>query len=101
MRASSRSARSSLIARSIPLRSEGALGDRGTAPPPDWAARLLAFWFDGRGMDDWYGGRPRFDAEVRAFAAGWPGALRAIRPAARSEARREGQEGGSTRENRC
>src|SRR3546814_15829079 len=82
MRASSRSASSSLIARSIPLRSEGDLGDRGTAPPPDWAARLLAFWFDGRGPDDWYGGGPDFDAAVRHFAAHWGEALRALPPAA-------------------
>src|SRR3546814_9302569 len=82
MRASSRSASSSLIARSIPLRSEGDLGARGTSPPPDWAARLLAFWFDGRGMDDWYGGGPDFDAAVRDFAADWREALRALPPEA-------------------
>lgn len=47
------------------------------APPPDWAARLLAFWFDGHGMDDWYGGGPDFDAAVRALAGDWREALRA------------------------
>ena len=42
------------------------------APPPaDWAQRLLAFWFDAHGMDDWYGGGPAFDAEVRELAEGW------------------------------
>ena len=25
-------------------------------PPADWPHRLLAFWFDSHGMDDWYGG---------------------------------------------
>ena len=47
------------------------------APPPDWAARLLAFWFDGHGMDDWYGGGPDFDAEVRALAGDRGGGPRA------------------------
>jgi len=47
------------------------------APPPaDWAQRLLAFWFDAHGMDDWYGGGPAFDAEVRELAEGWHEALR-------------------------
>ncbi|PKP99321.1 MAG: DUF924 domain-containing protein [Alphaproteobacteria bacterium HGW-Alphaproteobacteria-13] len=46
------------------------------APPPDWAARLLAFWFDDHGMADWYGGGPEFDAEVRDFAGDWHEALR-------------------------
>ena len=40
------------------------------APPPaDWAAKLLAFWFDAHGMDDWYGGGADFDA-ARAGAGG-------------------------------
>ena len=52
------------------------------APPADWAARLNAFWFDGRGMDDWYGGGPDFDAAVRDFAADWHDALRALPPEA-------------------
>src|SRR3546814_18972570 len=43
---------------------------------------LLAFWFDGRGMDDWYGGGPDFDAAVRDFAADWREALRALPPEA-------------------
>ena len=38
------------------------------APPADWAARLLAFWFDDHGFDDWYGGGPEFDAAVEALA---------------------------------
>ncbi|MBB5705061.1 DUF924 family protein [Sphingopyxis panaciterrulae] len=61
------------------------MGDSGTAPaapPPDWAVRLLAFWFDGRGMGDWYGGGPDFDAAVRDIAADWREALRAQPPEA-------------------
>jgi uncharacterized protein (DUF924 family) len=49
------------------------------APPPgDWAAELLAFWFDAHGMDDWYGGGPDFDAAVRALAGEWREALRVL-----------------------
>ena len=48
------------------------------APPPDWAARLLAFWFDEHGFDDWYGGGPDFDAAVRDLAGEWREALRAL-----------------------
>lgn len=48
------------------------------APPPDWAARLLAFWFDEHGFDDWYGGGPDFDAAVQALAGEWREALRAL-----------------------
>jgi uncharacterized protein (DUF924 family) len=47
------------------------------APPTDWPQQLLAFWFDAHGMDDWYGGGPDFDAEVRDLAEGWHKALRA------------------------
>jgi uncharacterized protein (DUF924 family) len=50
-------------------------------PPADWAAQLLAFWFDAHGMDDWYGGGPDFDADIRALAGEWHAALRAL-PAA-------------------
>lgn len=50
------------------------------APPSDWAARLLAFWFDSHGMGDWYGGGPDFDAEVRDVAGDWHEALRAQPP---------------------
>ena len=47
------------------------------APPPtDWAAQLLSFWFDAHGFDDWYGGGPAFDAEVRDLAEEWHEALR-------------------------
>ena len=47
------------------------------APPPtDWAAQLLTFWFDAHGFDDWYGGGPAFDAEVRDLAEEWHEALR-------------------------
>ncbi|SKB88738.1 DUF924 family protein [Sphingopyxis flava] len=52
------------------------------APPADWAARLLAFWFDDHGMDNWYGGGPDFDAAVRDLAADWREVLRALPPAA-------------------
>jgi len=48
------------------------------APPADWAAQLLTFWFDAHGFDDWYGGGADFDAEVRALAEGWHEALRAL-----------------------
>ena len=47
-----------------------------THPPADWAQQLLAFWFENHGMDDWYGGGPEFDAEVRALAEDWHQALR-------------------------
>ena len=47
------------------------------APPADWAAQLLAFWFDRHGMADWYGCGPDFDATVRALAGDWREALRA------------------------
>ncbi len=47
------------------------------APPPtDWVAQLLTFWFDAHGFDDWYGGGPAFDAEVRDLAEEWHEALR-------------------------
>ena len=52
-------------------------GARPAAPPADWAQQLLAFWFDRHGFDDWYGGGPDFDADVRALAADWHAALRA------------------------
>ena len=48
------------------------------ALPLDWAARLLAFWFDEHGFDDWYGGGPDFDAAVQALAGEWREALRAL-----------------------
>src|SRR5690606_36774590 len=51
-----------------------------TAPPADWAARLLAFWFEDHGMDNWYGGVPDFDAAVRDLAADWREVLRALPP---------------------
>lgn len=50
-------------------------------PPADWAQQLLAFWFDAHGMDDWYGGGPDFDADVRKLAGDWHAALRS-QPAA-------------------
>lgn len=52
------------------------------APPADWARQLLLFWFDEHGFDDWYGGGPRFDEEVRALAGDWHDALRALPPSA-------------------
>jgi uncharacterized protein (DUF924 family) len=51
-----------------------------SSPPADWAAQLLAFWFDAHGMDDWYGGGPDFDEAVRQLAGDWHEALRS-RPA--------------------
>lgn len=48
------------------------------APPADWPAQLLTFWFDAHGMDDWYGGGPAFDADVRDLSADWHDALRAL-----------------------
>ena len=36
---------------------------------PD-AARVLAFWFEEHGSDDWFGGKADFDDEVRAHFAG-------------------------------
>ena len=51
-------------------------------PPADWAARLLAFWFDAHGMADWYGGGPDFDAAVRDLAGEWHEALRSQPPEA-------------------
>lgn len=45
------------------------------APPADWAAQLLAFWFGAHGQDDWYGGGPDFDEAVRALAGDWHEAL--------------------------
>ena len=53
------------------------------APPLDWAARLLAFWFDAHGFDDWYGGGPDFDAAVEGLAGEWREALRVLRPGGR------------------
>jgi uncharacterized protein (DUF924 family) len=55
--------------------------NKNSVPPADWAAQLLAFWFDAHGMDDWYGGGPEFDAEVRDLAEGWHEALRSQPPA--------------------
>ena len=46
------------------------------APPADWAAQLLAFWFGAHGQDDWYGGGPDFDEAVRTLAGDWREALR-------------------------
>ncbi|MBJ7439647.1 MAG: DUF924 domain-containing protein [Sphingopyxis sp.] len=47
------------------------------APPTDWPQQLLTFWFDAHGMDDWYGGGPDFDTEVRGLIGDWHAALRA------------------------
>lgn len=49
-----------------------------TAPPSDWAQRLLSFWFDAHGIDDWYRGGDAFDAAVRDLAGDWREALRAL-----------------------
>ena len=48
------------------------------SPPADWASRLLVFWFDDHGIDDWYGGGPTFDEAVRDLAGDWHDALRAL-----------------------
>lgn len=32
----------------------------------DWAARLLDFWFEELGPDDWFGGSPEIDAALRS-----------------------------------
>jgi uncharacterized protein (DUF924 family) len=50
--------------------------------PADWAAQLLAFWFDGHGMKDWFGGGAAFDDALRARFADWHGALRSLPPEA-------------------
>lgn len=44
--------------------------------PDDWADRLLRFWFDDHGRDDWFGGGPDFDAEVAERFADWREDLR-------------------------
>ncbi len=46
------------------------------SPPADWARQLLGFWFDGHGMEDWYGGGADFDRDVADLAADWHDALR-------------------------
>lgn len=46
------------------------------APPADWAAQLLTFWFDHHGRDDWFGGGDGFDAACQGFAGEWLQALR-------------------------
>ena len=51
------------------------------APPADWAAQLLTFWFNAHGMGDWYGGGGDFDAALRDLAGEWHAGLRAL-PAA-------------------
>ncbi|WP_374396012.1 DUF924 family protein [Sphingopyxis sp.] len=48
------------------------------SPPADWASRLLIFWFDDHGIDDWYGGGPAFDEAVRDLSGDWHDALRAL-----------------------
>ncbi len=46
------------------------------APPADWAAQLLHFWFDAHGQADWFKGGTAFDADVAQRFADWRGALR-------------------------
>lgn len=48
------------------------------APPADWAARLLTFWFDRHGRDDWFGGGENFDAACDGLAGEWLQALRSF-----------------------
>ena len=45
--------------------------------PADWVRQILAFWFDGHGQSDWFGGGPAFDAKCEAFAP-WREALRSL-----------------------
>lgn len=52
--------------------------DEPATPPTDWAGQLVHFWFEAHGFDDWYGGGPDFDAEVRALAGEWHEALRSF-----------------------
>ncbi len=47
------------------------------APPADWSAQLLHFWFDVHGKEDWFGGGPAFDGAVSAYA-GWRETLRQL-----------------------
>jgi hypothetical protein len=47
-----------------------------TAPPNDWAGRLLMCWFDEYADTDWFGGGPEFDAKVASNFAAWREALR-------------------------
>jgi uncharacterized protein (DUF924 family) len=50
------------------------------SPPPEWARRVLGFWF-ARGWDDWWTPNPAFDEEIRErFAIEW--ARQARRPVA-------------------
>jgi uncharacterized protein (DUF924 family) len=48
----------------------------GIAPPADWAQTLLKFWFEDHNDADWFGGGPRFDAEVIERFAPWRESLR-------------------------
>lgn len=53
--------------------------DEDSAPalvPADWAAQLLAFWFDEHGRADWFGGGADFDDAVRQRFGDWWTALR-------------------------
>ncbi|WP_144243899.1 DUF924 family protein [Sphingopyxis sp. MWB1] len=46
------------------------------APPVDWPAQLLRFWFQDHGREHWYGGGAAFDDAVRDLAGDWHAALR-------------------------
>jgi uncharacterized protein (DUF924 family) len=46
------------------------------APPADWAAQVLHFWFHDHKDSDWFGGGPEFDAKVTEAFAVWRDALR-------------------------
>ena len=48
------------------------------APPADWAAQVLHFWFHDHKDSDWFGGGPEFDAKVTDRFAAWRDALRGL-----------------------
>jgi uncharacterized protein (DUF924 family) len=48
------------------------------APPTNWAAQLLSFWFEEHCEADWFKGGPEFDAEITARFDRWREALRVL-----------------------
>lgn len=48
------------------------------APPADWVAQILQFWFLDHGDSDWFGGGPDFDAKVTEKFTLWRDALRSL-----------------------
>lgn len=45
------------------------------APPTNWVAQVLQFWFQDHGDSDWFGGGPAFDKAVTENFAAWRDAL--------------------------